>query len=81
MVEAALSLDRLFQAIQIQGAFVDAWEAVERVSVLFVKFRELIEVVVTDTVATFYRVELLATGPEVKALWNVVSSYIVFDRR
>ena len=29
MVEATLSLNRLFQAIQIQWAFVNAWESIE----------------------------------------------------
>ena len=73
MVEATLSLNCLFQAIQVQWAFVDTWESIERVSILFVKFGKLIEVIVADAVAAFYGVQLLATSSEVEALWDVIS--------
>jgi hypothetical protein len=77
MVEATLSLNCLFQAIQVQWAFVDTWESIERVSILFVKFGKLIEVIVADAVAAFYGVQLLATSSEMEALWNVVSFWLL----
>lgn len=78
MIEATLSLHRLFQAIQVQWAFVDTWKSVERVSILFVKFRKLIEVIVADAIAAFYGVQLLATSSEVEALWIMISLLIAF---
>jgi len=42
-------------------------------AVLFVEFCELIEVVMAYAITTFYRVQLLATCTEVKALWYVIS--------
>ena len=47
-------------------------------SILFVKFRKLVEVIVADAIAAFYGVQLLATSSEVEALWNMVSSLRVF---
>ena len=41
-------------------------------SILFVKFRKLIEVIVADAIAAFYGVQLLATSSEVEALWNTL---------
>jgi len=68
MFKATLSLNSLLQAIQVQRALVDTWEAIERVAVLFVKFSELIEVIVADAIAAFYGVQLLATSSKVEAL-------------
>jgi hypothetical protein len=48
------------------------------VAVLFVEFCELIEVVVAYAIAAFYRVQLLATCTEVKALWTVISLWGAF---
>ena len=79
MVEATLSLNRLFQAIQVQWTFVDTWEAIEGVAVLFVELCKLIEVIVADAVAAFYGVQLLATSSKVEALWNVISLWNRFD--
>ena len=42
-------------------------------SILFVEFRKLIEIIVADAVAAFDGVELLATSSEVEALCNVIS--------
>jgi hypothetical protein len=48
------------------------------VSILFVEFRKLIEVIVADAIAAFDGVQLLATSSEVEALWNMVSLSNVF---
>ena len=81
MVKATLSLNRLFQAVQVQGAFVDTWESIERVSILFVKFGKLIEVIVADAIAAFYGVQLLATSSEVEALCKIISLWMLSFRR
>jgi len=81
MVKATLSLNRLFQAIQVQWAFVDTWEAIEGVTILFVELGKLIKVIVADAVAAFYGVQLLAASSEVEALWNMISLLMVSFRR
>ena len=42
-------------------------------AILFVEFCELIEVVMANAIAAFYRVQFLATSSKMEALWNVVS--------
>ena len=81
MVKATLSLNRLFQAIQVQWAFVDTWESIEGVTILFMEFGKLIKVIVADAVAAFYGVQLLAASSEVEALWNMISLLMVSFRR
>jgi hypothetical protein len=49
-------------------------------AVLLVEFRELVKVVVADTIATFDRVQLLTSCAEVEALHGCVSMCQRFPR-